>query len=155
MRPSVLHQTKAVPVWKRGLELADINAICRGTIHDALGIEFLAVEDGRLVATMPVNASTHQPFGFLHGGASVVLAESLGSMAAYLACEENEVPAGIEVNANHLRAVREGIVIGTATAIHLGRSLQVWSVEIRDAAERLVCVARLTVSILTPRAPAT
>ena len=96
---------------------------------------------------MPVAAATRQPFGLLHGGASAVLAESLGSMAALLACEEGEVPVGIEVNANHLRGVREGTVTGVARPVHLGRTLQVWGVEIADGAGRPVCVARLTVLI--------
>lgn len=135
--------------------MADLDAMGRGTIHDALGIAFAEVREDRLTATMPVDANTRQPFGILHGGASVVLAESLGSVASLLACEEGETPVGIEVNANHLRAVREGVVTGTAKPVHVGRSLHVWAVEIADESGRLVCVARLTVSIRGPKAPTT
>lgn len=136
-----------VALWKKDSTVVELDTMCRGTIHDALGIRFTEIAEDRLVATMGVTDATRQPFGLLHGGASVVLAESLGSMAAFLACEEDEVPVGIEVNANHLRAVREGTVIGTARPIHLGRSLHVWSVEIADETGRQVCVARLTVMI--------
>lgn len=141
--------------WRRELGVEELNARCAGTIHDALGIRFSAFGEASLSATMPVTAATRQPFGFLHGGASVVLAESLGSMAASLSCGEGEVPVGVEVNANHLRTVRDGVVTGVATPLHTGRSLHVWAVEIRDEAERLVCVARLTVSIRAPEAPTT
>ncbi len=134
-------------LWKKSLSLPAMNALGAGTIHEALGIAYTERGDDHLAGTMPVNAATRQPFGVLHGGASVVLAESLGSMAAYLACEQGEVPVGIEVNANHLRAVREGTVTGVARAVHLGRTLHVWSVEIADEAGRPVCVARLTVMI--------
>ena len=144
-----------MPLWKKPLSTDRMNAMCEGTIHDALGIRFTEVREDALTATMPVVEATRQPFGFLHGGASVVLAESLGSMAALLACEEEEAPVGIEVNANHLRAVREGVVTGKAKAVHVGRSLHVWAVEIADEAGRLVCVARLTVSIRGPKAPTT
>jgi 1,4-dihydroxy-2-naphthoyl-CoA hydrolase len=136
-----------VALWKKTLPVEALNAMCRGTIHDALGIRFSELSEDRLVATMPVTDATRQPFGLLHGGASVVLAESLGSMAAHLACEDGEVPVGIEVNANHLRPVREGTVVGTTRPVHLGRSLHVWGVEIADEAGKPVCVARLTVMI--------
>ena len=142
-------------LWKKTRSVADLDAMCRGTIHDALGIAFAEVGEDRLVATMSVAAATRQPFGALHGGASVVLAESLGSMGAFLACGEDEFPVGVEVNANHLRAAHEGRVRGVATPVHLGRTLHVWSVEIRDEAERPVCVARLTTLIRAREAPAT
>lgn len=141
--------------WVKTASLDDLNGMGQETIHDALGIRFTQWDEERLVATMPVTPAVRQPFGLLHGGASVVLAESLGSMGAYLACEEGQVPVGIEVNANHLRAVREGIVTGVARPIHLGRTLHVWSVEIADEAGRPVCVARLTAMIRAAEAQPT
>ena len=142
-------------LWKKSIDLDAMNAMGAGTIHEALGIAYTEVGEDRLVATMPVAAATRQPFGLLHGGASVVLAESLGSMAAYLACAEGEIPVGVEVNANHLRAVREGTVTGVARPAHLGRTLHVWGVEIADDAGRPVCVARLTVIVRAAEAPPT
>jgi uncharacterized protein (TIGR00369 family) len=143
-----------MPVWKKSRSLQELNDQCRGTIHDALGITFTAVEDGKLSASMPVGPSVRQPFGLLHGGASVVLAESLGSMAAFLAIEEGELALGVEVNANHLLAVRNGTVTGTATPLTLGRNLHVWSIEIRNDQGALVCICRLTV-LIKPARPAT
>jgi 1,4-dihydroxy-2-naphthoyl-CoA hydrolase len=134
-------------IWKKGLSLYEINEMSTGTIHEPLGISYTEIGEQGLSGAMPVDGRTKQPFGYLHGGASVVLAESLGSMAAYLACDEGETPLGIEVNANHLQAVREGSVRGTAKPVHLGRSLQVWGIELFDDRGRLTCVARLTVSI--------
>lgn len=144
-----------MPIWKKERASEALNAMGRDTIHDALGILFSEVGEDRLAATMPVAPATRQPFGLLHGGASVVLAESLGSMAAYLACGEDEIAVGVEVNANHLRAVREGVVTGVARPVHLGRTLHVWGVEIADEAGRGVCVARLTVLIRGREAPPT
>ncbi len=129
--------------------------MAEGTIHDALGIRFTEIGETGLFGTMPVAPATRQPFGLLHGGASVVLAESLGSMAAYLACDEGDVPMGVEVNANHLRAVREGTVTGTARPVHVGRTLHVWGVEIADETGRAVCVARLTVVVRAREAHST
>ena len=142
-------------IWNKPLDLGALNAMGEGTIHDALGIRYTAFDADSLSATMPVAATTRQPFGLLHGGASVVLAESLGSMAAYLCCAEGEVPVGIEVNANHLRSVREGLVTGTAHPVHVGKTLHVWGVEITDEGGQPICVARLTVIVRAERAPPT
>ena len=111
--------------WPPEASLEALNARSAGTLMQSLGIVFSELGDGYLRATMPVDARTHQPYGLLHGGASVALAETLGSSAGMLMAGGNAV-VGLEINANHLRAVRSGIVTGTARPIHLGRSTQVW-----------------------------
>ena len=114
----------------------------------ALGIEFTELGDGYLRATMPVDARTHQPYGLLHGGASVALAETLGSSAGMMMAGDNAV-VGLEINANHLRAVRSGLVTGTARPLHIGRSTQVWETRIEDDKGQLVCISRLTVAVVS------
>ena len=135
-------------IFRRPHDLAALNALSRGTAIEALGIEFTAVGADHLVATMPVDGRTRQPYGLLHGGASVLLAETLGSSAGNLCVAEGEVCVGLEINANHVRAVREGLVTGTARALHLGRSTQVWEIRIEDARGRLACVSRLTLAVV-------
>ncbi len=137
--------------WPQGVTIADLNARSAGTLMETLGIVFTELGDGYLRATMPVDARTHQPYGLLHGGASVVLAETLGSSAGVLAAGGNAV-VGLEINANHLRAVRSGVVTGTTRPIHIGRSTQVWEIQIEDAAGRAVCISRITLAVL-PRPP--
>ncbi|MCS7080505.1 MAG: hotdog fold thioesterase [Chloracidobacterium sp.] len=117
-----------------------------------LGIEFTEVTPTYLRARMPVDDRTKQPFGLLHGGASVALAETLGSVASHLVSPERMV-VGLEINANHVRAVREGYVHGTVTALHIGSSTHVWDIKIRDDEGRLVCVSRLTIAVLNRPAP--
>ena len=119
---------------------------------EALGIRFTELGDGVLRATMPVDRRTHQPYGLLHGGASVALAETLGSSAGMLMAGENAV-VGLEINANHLRAVRQGMVTGSARPLHLGRSTQVWQIDIADEGGKPVCISRVTLAVL-PRPPA-
>jgi 1,4-dihydroxy-2-naphthoyl-CoA hydrolase len=115
----------------------------------ALGIRITAVGEDWLRGTMPVDARTHQPYGLLHGGASVALAETLGSTAAMLTLDPAQFRAvGLEINANHVRGVREGIVTGTAKALHLGRSTQVWEIRIEDERQKLVCVSRITMAVV-------
>ena len=135
----------------RPTSLAALNALSANTAMEPLGIEFTELGPDFLCATMPVDRRTRQPYGLLHGGASVLLAETLGSTAAMLCAAEGERCVGIEINANHLRAVREGIVTGTARPLHVGRQTQVWEIRIEDAARRLVCVSRLTVAVLAAR----
>ena len=119
-----------------------------------LGIEILELTDDRVVATMPVDARTRQPFGILHGGASVALAETIASLGATGRIDRSAFMAvGQEINANHLRAKAEGVVTAIAVPVHVGRSSQVWSIEIRDEVNRLVCISRCTLAII-PR-PAT
>ena len=108
-----------------------------------------SVGDDFLRATMPVDARTHQPYGLLHGGASVALAETLGSAAGMMLVDPaREIVVGIEINANHLRGVKSGIVTGTARALHIGRSTQVWEIRIEDEGQRLVCISRLTLAVV-------
>lgn len=138
--------------WPAEASLELLNARSRGTLMEALGIRFTELGEGVLRATMPVDPRTQQPYGLLHGGASVALAETLGSSAGMLMAGGNAV-VGLEINANHLRAVREGTVTGSARPLHLGRSTQVWQIEIADDAGRPVCVSRITLAVL-PHPPA-
>ena len=138
--------------WPEGATIEALNAASAGTLMQALGIEFTELGDGYLRATMPVDARTHQPYGLLHGGASVALAETLGSSAGMLMAGGNAV-VGLEINANHLRAVRSGIVTGTARPIHVGRSTQVWEIRIEDEKQRLSCISRLTMSVVEGATP--
>ncbi|NZA26151.1 hotdog fold thioesterase [Luteimonas sp. SJ-92] len=134
--------------FRRSASLDSLNALSRETAMELLGIVFTELGPEFLRATMPVDARTHQPYGLLHGGASVLLAETLGSTAAMLSVDEGQGCVGIEINANHLRGVREGSVTGTARALHIGRSTQVWEIRIEDATGRLVCISRLTVAVI-------
>lgn len=119
------------------------------TLIGALGIEIKEMTKERAVATMPVNSSTHQPFGLLHGGASVALAETLASMATWnLIDQENEITVGLEINANHIRGKKDGIVTAIATPLHQGRTTMVWDIKIVDEQEKLICVSRCTMAIV-------
>lgn len=136
-------------IWKRDPDLASLRATGKDTILTNLGIEFTEVGDDYLTGTMPVDARTHQPYGLLHGGASVVLAESLGSTAGYLCLEDpDRMVVGLDINANHIRAKTEGLVTGTARALHVGRNTQVWDIRIVDERQRLVCISRLTLAVI-------
>lgn len=118
------------------------------TILGALGIEVTEVTPDKVIATMPVHAATHQPFGLLHGGASVVLAETVASMGTWnLIDQETEIAVGLEINANHLRGKQEGIVTAIGTPLHKGRTTMVWDVKIVDEDEKLICISRCTVAI--------
>ncbi len=137
-------------IWfNEKIGLGQIEKICRNTLSEHLAIEFIEIGDTFLKATMPVDKRTHQPYGLLHGGASVALAETIGSVASALVVDhEKMMCVGIEINANHVRAVKEGFVTGIATPIHLGSSTHVWDIKIGDSSGKLVCVSRLTVAIL-------
>ena len=135
----------------RPSSLEALNALSAGTAMEPLGIEFTELGPDFLCATMPVDRRTHQPYGLLHGGASVLLAETLGSTAAMLCAAEGERCVGIEINANHLRAVRDGHVTGTARALHIGGRTQVWEIRIEDEGGRLACVSRLTLAVIRRR----
>ena len=113
-----------------------------------LDIRFEALTDDAIEATMPVDSRTHQPFGLLHGGASVVLAETLGSVAGYLCSEGEQKVVGLEVNANHIRSVRSGRVRGVCRALHVGSRHQVWQIDISDEQGRLCCSSRLTTAVI-------
>lgn len=135
-------------LFRRRTSVDALNAQSRGTAMEPLGIVFTEVGPDYLRATMPVDARTHQPYGLLHGGASVLLAETLGSTGGMLCVDDGQGVVGIEINANHLRGVRSGTVTGTARAVHIGRSTQVWDIRIEDDAGRAVCVSRLTVAVI-------
>jgi 1,4-dihydroxy-2-naphthoyl-CoA hydrolase len=135
-------------IWKTEPDLRHLNQIGQDNMAQHLGLEFTAFGDDYLEAKMPVDHRTKQPAGLLHGGASVVLAETLGSVASYLCAAQGKKCVGIEINANHLKSVTEGFVTGRVRPIRLGRSLHVWTIEIHNSAADLVCVSRLTVAIL-------
>lgn len=128
--------------------LDELNALSRGTAMEPLGIVFSEIGPDYLRATMPVDQRTRQPYGLLHGGASVLLAETLGSSAGNLCTPEGRICVGVEINANHLRAVRDGQVTGTARALHVGGRTQVWEIRIEDEQAQLVCISRLTLAVI-------
>ena len=120
------------------------------TIADAIGLEVLSVEPDCVTGRLPVDHRTHQPYGLLHGGASVVLAETLGSVGShFIVKDQGKAAVGVEVNANHVRSVRSGWVYGQANLVHKGGKMHVWSIEIKDEEDRLVCTSRLTVMIIS------
>ena len=131
--------------------LDQANAMARGTLMERMGVVFTEVGTDRLVATMPVEGNT-QPYGLLHGGASVVLAETLGSFGSVLHAGPDRVAVGIEINATHHRAARSGLVTGTATPLHLGSTMASWQVQVVDEQGRPVCTSRIT-CLLRDRAP--
>lgn len=136
-------------IWKREVTLDALNAMGEGNMVGLLDIRFERIGDDTLEATMPVDHRTKQPAGLLHGGASVALAESLGSIASALCLSgEATMPVGIEINANHLKSATDGLVTGTCRPVRLGHSLHVWNIEIHNEAKELVCVSRLTVMIV-------
>jgi 1,4-dihydroxy-2-naphthoyl-CoA hydrolase len=137
-------------MFNTSTSLESLNNWSKGNLLEHLGIEFIEITSTTLKAKMPVDHRTKQPFGLLHGGASVVLAESLGSVASTLAVEDplSQIAVGVEINANHLKSVKEGFVIGTCTPLRIGRTLHVYDIKIHDEQENLVCVSRLTVAIL-------
>jgi 1,4-dihydroxy-2-naphthoyl-CoA hydrolase len=136
-------------IWFKPFTLDEIQQYSRGTINEQLDIQFVEIGPDYIRATMPVDHRTVQPFGLLHGGASVVLAESLGSVAAQHCVDLSRFYCvGVEINANHVRSVRSGRVTGTARPIHRGGRLQVWDIRIEDDQGRLACISRLTVSVL-------
>ena len=139
-----------MPIWKQEISLPALTAVSANTAVSHLGIEFVEVGDDFLVARVPVNRQTCQPYGLLHGGVSVVLAETLGSIGAAYCVPAGTRVVGLEVNANHLRAVSQGWVTATARPVHLGRRTQVWQIELRDDQGKAVCASRLTMAVLEP-----
>lgn len=136
-------------IWFSETSVDALNVFSKDTLVENLGIEITAIGDDFIKAKMPVDQRTVQPHGLLHGGASVVLAETLGSIAAAL-CVNNEekMCVGLEINANHVRAARTGYVLGTVHPIHIGGSTHIWQTQIYDEKERLVCISRFTVAVL-------
>ncbi len=135
-------------MWKKKATLEELNQLGTRGLASVLGIKITGLNDNSLSASMPVQHSTQQPFGLLHGGASAALAETLGSMGAWLMLEENQQAVGLELNINHIRSQRSGQVTACATPLHVGRLTQVWDIKIHNDHQQLVAVARLTVSVL-------
>ena len=136
-------------IWRTPLTLEQLNSGREDTLDGHLGIKFTQIGDDFVRATMPVNGRTRQPYGLLHGGASVALAESLGSTGATMCIDVREFHCvGQEINANHLRPARDGLVTGTARPVHLGGRTQVWIIDIANEAGKLVCTSRLTVAVI-------
>ena len=144
-------------VWfKKDFSLADLAGLGAGTMGEHIGIEFTKVTANSISARMPVDHRTKQPYGLLHGGASVALAETLGSVAAAMVVDpEKFIVVGLEINANHIRGVKSGFVVGTTTPKHIGASTQVWEINIVDEREKLVCTSRITVAVLKRQDTAT
>lgn len=140
-------------IWyKKDLRLADFEHLGKDTMGDHIGIRFTELGPDYIKAHMPVDHRTKQPYGLLHGGASVALAETLGSVGSALVIDPGQnICVGQEINANHIRSARHGWVTGTATQIHLGAGSHVWEIRITDEAGKLVCISRLTVAILKKR----
>lgn len=136
-------------IWSREYTVEELNGRPKGHIGDLLGIEFTEIGPDSISARMPVNEKTHQPYGILHGGASVVLAESLGSVASNMVINSDKyIGVGLEVNANHLRPVKSGFVTGICTPIHIGGKTHVWDIKLYDDRGKINCVSRLTVAII-------
>ncbi|MGZ8551557.1 MAG: hotdog fold thioesterase [Chitinophagaceae bacterium] len=137
-------------IWfNKELAIADFQSLQKQTMGEYIGIEWVELGNDFLKAKMPVDHRTRQPYGLLHGGASCVLAESIGSMASAMVVDHSKfVCVGLEINANHVRSARQGFVTGIATPLHLGANTHVWDIKIYDEQEKLVCVSRLTVAII-------
>ena len=138
-------------MFNTSISLDTLNSWGHGNMIEVLGIEFIDVQPDYIKAKMPVDSRTKQPYGLLHGGASVVLAETLGSIAASLAVADptSQRGVGVEINANHMKSVKDGFVIGTCIALKIGKTLHVYDIKIHDESGNLVCVSRLTVAILS------
>jgi 1,4-dihydroxy-2-naphthoyl-CoA hydrolase len=135
--------------WRSLLSVQELNSGRGGTLIEHLGIEFTEIGDDFIRGTMPVDGRTRQPYGLLHGGASVALAETLGSTGAAMCVDSAEYQCvGQEINANHVRAARAGLVTGTARPVHLGGRTQVWTIDILNEAGKLVCTSRLTMAVI-------
>ena len=136
-------------IWSVQAALEDLNNVSRNTMVEHIGIEFLEIGDDYIKARMPVDHRTVQPLGLLHGGASVALAETLGSVAAYLCVDvSKKMCVGLDINANHIRSVTSGFVYGVVRPVHIGGSTQVWEIRIADGQDKLVCISRITMAVL-------
>lgn len=140
-------------IWfNKSITLNDINHFGKGTMANHLDMKWVEIGDNFLKLSMPVNEKTRQPYGILHGGASCALAETVGSIASALVIDmDKQICVGLEINANHVRSAKDGIVIGHCAPLHLGKSTHVWDIKIYDETEKLICVSRLTVAILPKR----
>lgn len=126
----------------------DLSQLTRGGLAERLGIQIMELTPQRVIATMPVTPDHHQPLGYLHGGASVALAETVASIGAFFNCPAGKATFGLEINANHIRPKRDGAVTAIGTPLHIGKSTQVWEVRIVDEQERLICVSRCTIAVV-------
>jgi 1,4-dihydroxy-2-naphthoyl-CoA hydrolase len=141
-------QGEARAIWKTSMSVEEITAGNKDTAASHLGIEFLEVGDDFLRGRVPVDARTRQPFGMLHGGVSVMLAETLGSVAAQICCGEGLLAVGLDINANHLRGVMQGWVTGIARPVHIGRKTHVWQIDLTNDEGQMTCVSRITMAIV-------
>lgn len=139
-----------MPIWfNKSITLDDIKDLGKDTMAKHLGMEWVDIGENSLQLSMPVDEKTKQPYGILHGGASCALAETIGSVASALVIDrEKFICVGLEINANHIRSAKDGLVIGHCTPLHIGRSTHVWDIKIYDDNKRLICVSRLTVAIM-------
>ena len=137
-------------IWQKPISVELLTANTRRGADEHLGIEFVEVGDDYIVGRVPVDERTRQPYGLLHGGVSVVLAETLGSCGAAFSCPPGYRAVGLDINANHLRGVSSGWVTGTARSVHRGRTTHVWQIELRDEAGNMTCISRITMAILAP-----
>ncbi|MFC0324029.1 PaaI family thioesterase [Gallibacterium melopsittaci] len=139
-------------IWKKNINLEALNQANKNTAAEQLGIEFIGFGDDWVEAALTVDQRNCQPMGLLHGGSSALLAETVGSYAGFCACEEDKGVVGVEINANHLRAMKLGErVVARATPLHIGRTLHVWQINITDSQQRLCCQSRLTLAVLDQR----
>ena len=150
METEVIH---VASIWKQAISVEFLTKIHRETTVAHLGIEFLEVGDDFIRARVPVDIRTRQPYGILHGGVSVVLAETLGSCGAAFSSLPGYRAVGLDINANHLRSATSGWIIGTARPVHMGRTTHVWQIELANEKGQLTCVSRITMAILAPREP--
>ena len=135
-------------LWEKTISLNEINSFTKNSIVEKTGICFTEIGDNFLKASMPVDERTKQPLGILHGGASVVLAETLGSMASYMTLDEQHYSVGLEIKANHLKSVSKGLVTGIVTPVNLSKTNQLWDIIITDEDDKKICASRLTMMIL-------
>lgn len=138
-------------IWKKPISVEELVAMHRDTAVAHLGIDFLEVGDDFIRARVPVDTRTRQPYGLLHGGVSVVLAETLGSCGAAYATPEGYRAVGLDINANHLKGATSGWVTGIARPVHMGRTTHVWQIDLSNEAGELTCVSRITMAVLAPR----
>ncbi|MBD3225474.1 MAG: hotdog fold thioesterase [Caldithrix sp.] len=136
-------------IWYQNFQLKDLMDVARDTMVEHLGIEFVDSGEDYLMAKMPVDSRTHQPAGLLHGGATAALAETVGSVAAYLCVNPQKFDCvGLEINLNHLKAVRSGFVVATGTPLHIGKRTQVWQIHIKNEKNKLVAIGRITLAVI-------
>lgn len=136
-------------IWKKNISVDELNKICENTAVESLGIKITNIGENSIEGEMGVNSKTHQPRGILHGGASVLFAETLGSLGGVVSTDEGFTTVGLDINANHLRPAFDGVVIGIATPIHIGRTTQVWEIKINHKeSKKPICISRLTLAVV-------